>query len=102
MTAVGRGPGEVGGPAVAYSLRLVNGTGSTVDLQNTVVTAAYGARATPAGDASGPPAAAWRGSVRPGGAATATYVFLVPVAERDDVRLTISYDPGRPVVVLRS
>lgn len=102
VSAVGRGPGEVSGPAVAYRLRLTNGTSAAVGLGSTVVTAAYGKDATPAGDASGAPASAWRGSVAPGASATATYVFLVPKSDRDDVTLTVSYDPRRPVVILRS
>jgi hypothetical protein len=102
VTVVGRGPGEVSGPAVAYRLRLENRTGSPVALGDAVVTAVYGRAATPAGSASAAPAAPWRGSVAPGASATATYVFLVPAAERDAVELSISYDPRRPVVLLRS
>ncbi len=102
LSVVGRGPGELSGPAVAYQLRLMNRGGSAIDLGDAVVTAAFGTAATPAGDSASEPAAPWRGAVEPGGAATATYVFLVPVAERKSVTLTISYDPRQPVVVLRS
>lgn len=102
VAVVGRGPGELSGPALAYRLRLSNRGGSAIDLGNAVVTAAYGSAAVPAQDSSSPPSSPWTGSLDAGGAAMATYVFLIPVTDRRAVSLTISYDPRQPVVVLRS
>ncbi|GAA4359803.1 hypothetical protein [Angustibacter luteus] len=101
VTVKGRGPGELSGSAVAITLQLHNGTPTTLDLGNAVVTASYGKAATPAVDSSSPPSKPWTGSVKAGQDASATYVWLVPKSSRGSVELNVSYDPTKPVVLLR-
>lgn len=100
LTAKARVPGEVSGPALAITIRLVNGSAKTLSLGNAVVNLAYGAAETPGSPMSGPPNRPFTGSLKAGKIATAVYVFRIPRAGGHP-RLTIqvSYSPYAPVVV---
>ncbi len=102
VTVTGRGVGELSGPAVAFTLRLRNGTTRAFPIGNSVVACSYGANRTPCSDSSASPAKAWRGTLGAGRSADGTYVFLVPKSNRDSIQLQVSYDPTQPVVILRT
>lgn len=101
-TATAKRAGEVSGPAVKVTLRLTNGTGSAFPLSTAGVNAYYGSEATPAAPVAGDPAAKpFSGSLTPGAAATAVYVFSVPADEEGSVTLTLSDQAGARLVVFQ-
>lgn len=101
-TATARRQGEVSGPAVKVTLKLVNNTGSDFALTTATVNAYYGAGSTPASPVAGDPAAKpFTGSLTPGATATAVYVFTVPASDSGDVTLTLSDQAGAQLVVFR-
>jgi hypothetical protein len=93
-------PGEIAGPAIRVGVRIINGTGSAMDLTKTVVNATYGADRTPAAALSsggvGLPA-----SLAPGKAATGQFVFTVPPSERRTVEVTVDTAVSNPIVAFR-
>lgn len=101
-TATATRPGEVSGPAVKVTLKLVNSTGSDFALSTATVNAYYGSASTPAdpvqGDAAAKP---FSGSLKPGATATAVYVYSVPASDAGDVTLTLSDQAGAQLVVFR-
>lgn len=99
IDVTGKGPGELSGPAVAFTLKLTNGTDKAIDLTNSVVAAYYGDD-VPANESSSSPSRHLRGSVAAHRSTTGTYVFLIPPKQRAKVHLSISYDPTKPVVSL--
>ncbi len=101
-TATAKRPGEVSGPAVKISLKLVNGTGSDFALTTATVNAYYGSASTPASPVAGDPAAKpFTGTLKPGDTATAVYVFTVPADSADAVTLTLSDQAGAQLVVFK-
>ncbi|GAB3680811.1 hypothetical protein GCM10028814_16670 [Angustibacter aerolatus] len=100
VTVTGKGPGELSGKAVAFTLRFRNGTAKALDLGDAVVTAEV-TDGDPASDSSSKPSSPWKGDVAPGATADGTYVFLMSGGDRDRVTLTVTYDPTQPVVRLR-
>jgi hypothetical protein len=101
LTVTGHGPGELSGPAVAFTLRLRNGTPAPLDLSRAVVTCSYGRAATPCDDSQSAPSKPWSGRGATGSSSDGTYVFLIPSDQRSAVELSISYAPDQPVVLLR-
>jgi hypothetical protein len=80
-------------PNTAISLSLHNGSSSTIDLTQVVVTATYGSPARVASAVYEDPAAQdFRSRVQPGGSASATYVFAIPPEQLDNVGLTVDFD----------
>jgi hypothetical protein len=101
-TATAKRAGEVSGPAVKVTLRLTNGTGGAFPLSTASVNAYYGSDATPAAPVAGDPAAKpFSGSLAPGAAATAVYVFSVPADQDGSVTLTLSDQAGARLVVFQ-
>lgn len=101
-TATAKRAGEVSGPAVKVTLRLTNGTGGAIPLSTATVNAYYGSDATPAAPVAGDPAAKpFTGSLEPGAAATAVYVFSVPAEDDGAVTLTLSDQAGAQLVVFQ-
>lgn len=100
VTVTGRGPGETSGPAVAFALRVTNGTSSSISLRAANVEAQYG-NATPASPSDASPAKGWPSALPAGRSVAGTFVFLMPVDQRGTVQISVSYDPRQPVVVLR-
>ncbi len=102
VTSAGQGPGEVAGqPAIAVTLQMRNATPRPLDLGQVSVTAASGPAGAPASPSDGPPASPFTGTLRPGAAATGTYVFRVPQDQRGQVQLAVSYLAGQPVVLFK-
>jgi len=90
----GKGPGVFPSrPYLALSLAIANGSTSTIDLNQVVVTIGYGSPTRLAAPVYEDPAANdFSGRVAPGAARTATYLFAVPVAKRADVVATVDFD----------
>jgi hypothetical protein len=89
-------PGQVGGPAVSFTIKVTNTSGAKVDLSSTVVNVAYGVDEEPAYelDSDGivfPASVAAKRSV------TGTAVFTIPTAERAHV--VVSLDTAAAPVV---
>lgn len=101
-TATATRPGEVSGPAVKVTLKLVNDTGSDFAVSTATVNAYYGSASTPADPVQGDSAAKpFTGTLKPGATATAVYVFTVPSADSGDVTLTLSDQAGAQLVVFK-
>ena len=83
-------PGEVGGPSLRVTVTIDNATSAALDLTSAVVNLYYGADRLPAIDLLEPGKVDFPGNVRAGETASGTFVFLVPVDERDDV--TVEFD----------
>lgn len=95
------GPGEIGGPAVRFTITITNRTGKTVNLSDTAVNAYSGAAATPAVPLRMPGGVAFPGSVANGRSATGVFVFNIPVASRSLVKVTVDTSVRNPVVAFR-
>ena len=101
-TATATRPGEVSGPAVKVTLKLVNDTGSDFPVSTATVNAYYGSASTPASSVAGDSASKpFTGTLKPGATATAVYVFTVPAADSGDVTLTLSDQAGAQLVVFK-
>lgn len=88
------GPGDVAGPALRVTVRLVNGTNDPLDLLGVAVSTTYGAGATPAPPLGDPSAAPLSGTLEPGATADGVYVFRVPTDARDSVTVSVGYQAG--------
>lgn len=87
---IGSFPGR---PQTAFRITLENGSTRPVDLSQTVVTTTYGVRPRSASPVySHPEAQDFLGVVRPGGTATATYVFAIPPGQARTVRTMVDFD----------
>ncbi|WP_346621715.1 hypothetical protein [Blastococcus montanus] len=97
--ADGNGPGNIDGPALRVTVRLVNDTGADLDLTGVSVDLLHGpdrTAASPVEDRSHSPLT---GVLPPGDAAEGVYVFGVPEEARGDVRVEVGPRPGAPVMV---
>ena len=93
--------GEIGGPAVQFTLELANDTDAVVDLGFIAVNAYIGEDQTPAGGLVRPGGAPFEGSLEPGKTAKGVYVYTIPENQRGDVTLTVDYRAGQPAFVFR-
>ena len=95
VTVTRRGPGELSGPAVALTLRVVNGPAHALDLTAVTVTASVaGQEASPS---DSPPAQPFRGSLAAARSATGVYVFVLPAGRHGTVAAVVSLSPDLPV-----
>ncbi len=94
-----QGPGNIAGPALRATVRLVNGTPEPVALDLVVVNLTHGADATPASPLQDASRVPFSGSLAPGDSAEGVYVFTVPETGRDVVTLTVGYRAGAPFLV---
>lgn len=96
------GLGEIGGPSISVTVALSNATGDVISLGNVVVNAYFGPMATPAVPLFGDPTSRpFEGDLKRARSATATYVFLIPADERDDVTIEVSHASLSPIVVFK-
>ena len=95
VTATAKRPGELSGPALAVSVELTNGGSSDVALDSVAVNAYSGQFATPAVRMLDGATQPLRGTLAAGTSMTATYVFAVPVTDRDRFTVTVSFGSGR-------
>lgn len=90
-------PGEVGGPGVALTIEIDNGSAESIDVGNVIVDLvdSTGASATPIGTGSTP----FSGAIAAGDSASGVYVFTIDEAVRGDVTIRISYSADEPIVL---
>lgn len=96
-TAVG--PGNVAGPALRVTVRLLNRSADPVLLDGVAVSLTSGEQQTPAPPLADPSAAPFSGTVGPGDSAEGVYVFTLPEDARDLVTVSVGYDAGEPYMV---
>ena len=94
-------PGEIGGPGVAISLRVVNDSKNALDLSNVVVDLRTGKSEVPAIRADREPTQPFTGQLAPGESATAIYAFRVDRADRDRVTVLVSLNDDVPIVAFK-
>lgn len=93
-------PGEVGGPALAITVKVKNETGKKLDLALGVVNAYYGRERTPAVSVASDGEVPFPASVADGESATGVYVFQIPEEARP-VRVELDLGNGVDVVVFK-
>jgi len=91
-------PGEVAGPAIEATVRIENGTSSSIDLGSTVVMLAE-ASGAPGQPTTSSPSKPFTQTLAPGNSVTAIYVFRVPKTGYNPVQITVSYAGGAPVAL---
>lgn len=98
VRAEGEGAGEISGPALRVTVRLLNDTGASLSLDAVTVSLYFGQDRTPA-----PPIAdgtvPFVGTLEPGATAEGVYTFTIGEDDRDDVSVTVSHTPGSSIVV---
>ncbi|MFI5623839.1 hypothetical protein ACIA03_10255 [Nocardioides sp. NPDC051685] len=93
-------PGEIGGPALAITVKVTNETGKKLDLALGVVNAYYGPERTPAVSVASDGEVPFPASVADGESAKGVYVFQIPVEARP-VRVELDLGNGADVVVFK-
>ncbi|MEU0315199.1 hypothetical protein [Nocardioides sp. NPDC006273] len=93
-------PGEIGGPALAITVKVKNQTGKKLDLALGVVNAYYGPERTPAVSVASDGEVPFPASVADGESAKGVYVFQIPEEARP-VRVELDLGNGADVVVFK-
>jgi hypothetical protein len=93
-------PGEVGGPALAITVKVKNQTGKKLDLALGVVNAYYGPERIPAVSVASDGEVPLPASVADGESAKGVYVFQIPEEARP-VRVELDLGNGADVVVFK-
>lgn len=99
ITASGRGPGDVSGPALRVTVRVVNDTAEDISLGDVTVNLFYGAEATPASPIDDPSQQLFTGDLPAGEVAEAVYVFGVPTDMRDAVTVEVRHRADAPRLI---
>ncbi len=88
-------PGEITGPAVAVHVLIRNGSKSPINLNSVIVTLTddKGFLGQPT---TSTPYQPFSGTIAPGAAQRAAYVFLLPKTYRNVVSISVTYIPGMP------
>lgn len=94
-------PGEVSGPAIRVTITITNRSDAPIDTGLIAVSAYSGEDRTPAGTVIKPGALPFEGTIAPGESTYAIYVFVIPLADRADVTITLDYLNDLAVVVFR-
>lgn len=97
VTSHAVGPGQVGGPALALTVKIKNGSKAALDL-STVTVALSGAKGVPGILATGSPYAPLDGSLPGGDSAKGTYVFTLAKAYRRPITVQVQYGNGQTVL----
>jgi hypothetical protein len=98
IDGIARGAGEVGGPAIALTIEVNNGSGSPIELSDILVTAEDNA-GTPAGPLSGDPASPLTGTLASEESAKGVFVFTFPSGAQEPMNVAVSYAAGFPVAL---
>lgn len=89
----GQGPGVFAGePVTRFTLTVTNGSGSTVDLNQVVVSVRYGDPQREASPVYDQTSQDLHGTLKPGTKARATYGFSIPTSSLTDVLMTVDID----------
>lgn len=99
VDGVARGPGEVGGPSLRFTVAVRNDTPDTVSLTSTIVNLFFGPEQSPATELSASGGSALPDSVAPGATQQGVFVFTVPTDQRDQVRIAVDYSLDVPIVL---
>jgi len=99
VDGVAQGPGEVGGPALRFTLTMRNDTDAEVSLAATVVNLYAGADQLPMVDLREPGGIPLPETVAAGATVTGVFIFAVPTDQRDQVKIGVDYVVGVPIVV---
>ncbi|MDJ0337980.1 hypothetical protein [Cryobacterium sp. PH31-O1] len=99
VDGVARGPGEVGGPSLRFTVTVRNDTPDAVNLTATVVNLFFGAEQSPATELTASGGAPFPEAVAPGATQQGVFVFAVPTDQRDRVRIAVDYLVGVPIVL---
>ncbi len=91
--------GEIAGPAVRVTVQATNNTAEEISLARSQVEVTYGETRNPGVVLSGPGVKPFPASLAPGDSARATYVYGIPVDERELVQIVVFYSTDAPVVV---
>lgn len=92
-------PGEIAGPALKVTVEITNSTGSVLDTNGGVVNLYGGPRLVPAIPLSDPPGSPFPDRLEPGQRATGSFVFNVPIAQRDKIRVEVDFGRFGDVVL---
>ena len=95
----GQGVGNINGPALRVTVRLVNSGTADLALSGVAVSVFHGADRTPASPLEDRSQSPFAGSLPPGDTAEGVYVFAVPADDRDSVRVEVGVQPGADVIV---
>ncbi|CCG01722.1 hypothetical protein [Blastococcus saxobsidens] len=93
------GPGDVAGPALRVTVRVVNETSGDVALDGVSVNLYHGPERTPGSPLDDPSRSPFAGALPPGDAAEGVYVFRVPADAREDVTVEVRYRAGAPLAL---
>ena len=91
-------PGEIAGPAVIATIRIVNGTSSPIDLGSTVVTL-IDASGNPGEAMTSTPFHPFTQTAAAGKSLDGVYVFRVPASGINPITISVSYAGGAPVAL---
>jgi hypothetical protein len=95
IDAVAQGIGEIAGPAVAVTVEVENGSSSPINLDGALVLLSD-SLGSPGTSLTSDPSSPLSGQIDPGQSANGTYVFSVPLDQRDSVQISVSYSPEAP------
>lgn len=102
VQSIGKGPGEISGPAIKVTISLENGTNNTVPVNQVTVNASYGTADDPSIPILGDPSAKpFTGTVASGASTRGTYIFDIPTGDRSRVTVSVSHAALSPIVVFR-
>ncbi|MHA7304971.1 hypothetical protein ACX80E_06965 [Arthrobacter sp. TMN-49] len=97
VDGVAEGIGEIAGPAIRFTVVVANNSGKDLTTNNFAVTVEYGKDKIPAVQLSGPGTAAFPPVIANKQTASATFVFNVPLAQRQQVRILTSLNASSPI-----
>ena len=90
------GPGEVAGPGLAATVTITNRSSRPVSVGNVVIDVETAA-GTPGVPMTSGSDRRFSGRIPAGGHQTGVYQFTLPIADRNPVRVSVSYSPKAPV-----
>lgn len=99
IQGAGAGPGNIAGPALAVTVRITNGTGAPLLLDQVEVALSYTAEEVAASPVDDDAVSPLRGTLSDAASAQGTYVFSVPADQREVVSVTVGLVAGSPLLV---
>lgn len=92
-------PGEVAGPALQVKVQATNTGTKPLSLVDAQLEVFYSPQRTPGLLLGAPGVVEFPDTLAPGESATATYVYAIPVDQRDDLHIQVLYSVDAPIVV---